>query len=194
MEKFAPPDGVTNPGEGPIQAYGGTLLGDKLVQIGGGQDNSGGTQVQGGVAVPSSPQVIATGSFEAPSEVGEYTVSLENPVGNVFTEVNAPPAISLVDAASLGTTGDESFTFTVSAAGCQCGDIDQSGGQVNLGDFATFAVCYGFTTPNPPGCDAAAFACSDMDANNIVDLNDFATFATFYGLDDTYTVPNCVLP
>jgi hypothetical protein len=77
--------------------------------------------------------------------------------------------------------------------GCICGDINESGGAVDLNDFATFAVCYGFAGP-APGCDAAAFDCSDMDDSGVVDLNDFATFATFYGLDATFTVPNCVLP
>ncbi|UCG34242.1 MAG: hypothetical protein JSU68_06315 [Phycisphaerales bacterium] len=77
--------------------------------------------------------------------------------------------------------------------GCVCGDIDQSGAAVDLGDFATFAVCYGFTAPGGD-CSASAFECSDMDGDTTVDLGDFATFATFYGLTTTYTVPDCVLP
>ena len=74
---------------------------------------------------------------------------------------------------------------------CLCGDIDQSGGQVDLNDFASFALCFGLSGPNPPGCDAQAFECSDMDANGGIDLNDFATFALTFGLTSSNTVPNC---
>jgi hypothetical protein len=191
MEAFAPPDGVTNPGAGPIEAYGGTLVGDSLLQIGGGQDNSGVVQVVGGVALASQP--VASGTFTAPTTPGLYRVFVAGAVANVFTEINDMPAISMAVSATCNVTGSGDITFTVSGvAPCPCGDIDGSGGGADLADFATFAVCYGFTTPNPPGCDAAAFACSDMDANNIVDLNDFATFATWYGIATTLTVPNCV--
>ncbi|UCG33365.1 MAG: hypothetical protein JSU68_01795, partial [Phycisphaerales bacterium] len=74
---------------------------------------------------------------------------------------------------------------------CVCADIDHSGGPANLGDFATFAVCFGLSAPNPPDCDAAAFACSDMDASGTVELGDFATFAIWFGLETAQTVPNC---
>jgi hypothetical protein len=76
-------------------------------------------------------------------------------------------------------------------AGCPCGDINQSGGLVDLNDFASFALCFGLSGPNPPGCDAQAFECSDMDANGNVDLNDFATFALTFGLVSSNAVPNC---
>jgi hypothetical protein len=77
--------------------------------------------------------------------------------------------------------------------GCICGDINQSGGAVNLDDFATFAVCYGATGPTP-ACPSAAFDCTDMDGNGAVNLDDFATFANFFGAVTTLTVPNCVQP
>ncbi|UCG31803.1 MAG: alkaline phosphatase family protein, partial [Phycisphaerales bacterium] len=72
-----------------------------------------------------------------------------------------------------------------------CGDIDESGGPVDLGDFGTFAVCYGLDTPYPPDCDTRAFCSSDLDGNGIVNLNDFGLFALWYGLTPTQTVPNC---
>ncbi|UCG34487.1 MAG: thrombospondin type 3 repeat-containing protein [Phycisphaerales bacterium] len=75
-------------------------------------------------------------------------------------------------------------------AGCPCGDIDQSGGPVDLNDFASFALCFGLTGPGG-SCAPVSFDCSDMDANGSVDLNDFATFALTFGLASSNTVPNC---
>ena len=188
MEMFAPPDGVTNPGEGPIRAYGGTLYEGKLLQIGGGQNNGGAVPVDGGVA--TSPQVVATGSFVAPAALGEYTVSLVAPIGNVFSEINDVPAFSPAVAANVGDAG-QSFTFTVADSGCVCGDIDGSGGPVELADFATLALCYGLVAPSLPDCDPDAFACSDLDGDMVVDLADFATFATWFGIETTQKVPDC---
>ena len=71
---------------------------------------------------------------------------------------------------------------TLDAIFLRPGDIDGDD-QVNLSDFATFALCYqgpGATTP-PAGCEAESYASSDFDGDGDVDLSDFATFATSYG-------------
>jgi hypothetical protein len=54
----------------------------------------------------------------------------------------------------------------------RAGDFDGDG-DVDLNDFATFALCYtGAAVPPAPGCEPC-----DLDADNDVDLGDFATFA-----------------
>jgi len=61
------------------------------------------------------------------------------------------------------------------------GDLDDDG-DVDLTDFATFAICYGgatVTTP-PPGCAPQEFADADLDDDSDVDLTDFATFALVF--------------
>jgi hypothetical protein len=75
---------------------------------------------------------------------------------------------------------------------CHCGDIDGSVGTVGLGDFATFAACYGYTAPNPPYCTDSDFVCSDLDGSGAIGLADFATFATLYGLPPHGTPPDCI--
>lgn len=74
---------------------------------------------------------------------------------------------------------------------CTCGDIDTSGGSVDLGDFATFAACFGLAAPYPPYCTVADLVCSDLDGNGIVDLDDFATFAAWFGQQTLRYPPDC---
>ena len=74
---------------------------------------------------------------------------------------------------------------------CTCGDIDESGGPVDLGDFGLFALCYGYSAPTGD-CTGEYFACSDMDGSGLVDLQDFGLFALWYGQVPTQTVPECV--
>jgi hypothetical protein len=57
------------------------------------------------------------------------------------------------------------------------GDLDHDG-DVDLQDFATFALCFAAPVSNPPpGCSAQEAAESDMDGSGMIDLVDFATFA-----------------
>jgi hypothetical protein len=75
--------------------------------------------------------------------------------------------------------------------GCACGDINRSGGPVDLNDFALFATCFGLAEATPPDCPEAIIECSDLDGDGIVGLADFATFANWYGLESTLTAPDC---
>lgn len=61
----------------------------------------------------------------------------------------------------------------------EVGDINADG-DVDLSDFATFALCFGLAEPAPGTCDNAAFSYSDMNSDGRVDLNDFATFALHF--------------
>ena len=77
--------------------------------------------------------------------------------------------------------GGEQHAFLLIPASVTPGDFDEDG-DVDLGDFATLALCYrgaAITTP-PPSCSQDDFATADLDADKDVDLSDFATFALNY--------------
>ena len=67
-----------------------------------------------------------------------------------------------------------------------CGDIDGSGGNVNLVDFASFAVCFNGSPSSSTAC-----ACSDLDANGSINLQDFATLSLIFNGSSTNVPPNC---
>ena len=89
---------------------------------------------------------------------------------------------------------DHTTDFAAGLELCVCADINRSGGPVDLVDFATFALCFGLSSPNPPGCALEDFECADLDGNDLVDLADFATLALWFGLESSQTVPNCEPP
>lgn len=70
-------------------------------------------------------------------------------------------------------------------AGCQfpCGDLDGTG-DVNLLDFASFAVCFGSTPSLSPECE-----CADLNKNDAINLTDFATFGLVFGKAATTNFP-----
>ena len=77
-------------------------------------------------------------------------------------------------------------------APCTCGDVNNSGGLVDLEDFALFANCFGLSGPMPPECEAEHFACSDLDGNGEITLEDFSSFALWFGMTSTSTPPACM--
>ena len=130
MASFAPPAGLSNP-----DGFGGTLVGGKLVQVGGSQNVLGHglwnceaddecpapatcvdeycTAIPGlplgtivlSVAQPGVPAAIATGTLITPTVPGTYTLRLTNPVATVFEK---------------GADGRP----RIGGARCHCGPID----------------------------------------------------------------------
>ncbi len=102
------------------------------------------------------------------------------------------------DAGAAMTGGTLSLTggFWVVAAssppGCAstCADLNGSGGNVDLVDFATLSTCFGLSGPNA-SCDAGEFTCSDMNEDGVINLLDFATFLLTFGVTSTNVLPSC---
>ena len=87
--------------------------------------------------------------------------------------------------------GESSQSCSMDCPPCICGDLDYSGGCVDLNDFATLALCFGLRLPERD-CAPRSFVASDMDASRDVALADFATFAILYGRISTQSPPNCL--
>ena len=93
---------------------------------------------------------------------------------------------------TLSLTGGFWVVAASSPAGCAttCGDMNGSGGNVDLVDFAIFSTCFGLVGPNP-SCDAGEFICSDLNEDGVINLLDFATFLLTFGVSSTNVLPNC---
>lgn len=189
MGAFAAPAGINNPAEnGAASGYLGVQRGApgalNLAQIGGAQNNLGeplpggvvgqNVTVESGVG-QSGTQVLATGSFTAPSALGSYTFSLDNTVANVIDTLNTAPLASEVIAANVDLSG-ATLTFDVRILGCP-GDIARDG-VVDLSDFAGFLAAFGAIDG-----DANYNAAADLDSDLDVDLNDLAGFLALFGLN-----------
>ncbi len=148
MQQFSRPLGIANPGEGGASTgYIGVQRGNSgemiLKQIGGAVNSFGvaGTVMGTDPTVPpgvgqSGAQIVASGSFLAPSTAGTYTFRLDNAVVNVFDAINSPPNFSPVSAATVDMTGG-SFSFTVGGPAICLGDLDCDG-EVGFGDINPF--------------------------------------------------------
>jgi hypothetical protein len=88
-----------------------------------------------------------------------------------------------IGAAPIVDMGLDEFNV---GCGTTCGDLDGSGGAVNLVDFATFALCFGSLPSSSPAC-----FCSDLNGDGANDLQDFATFGLLFGTASTDVPPNC---
>lgn len=183
MQKFAAPDGFSNPTGG----YTGTLVGNPgawdLRQIGGAQNNFGQAglvmgqvvNVDAGVGKPG-PVVIAEGSFDAPPVPGVYTISLQNVVANTFDSIATPPAASPVSPAAALPI-DAMLTFTVDEtirlrADLNCdGAVDGRDVQpfvLALVDTASFQSTY-------PGCPLLQ---ADVNEDSSIDTSDVFSFVS----------------
>ncbi len=167
MENFSRPLGVSNPGEnGAATGYIGvqrspTGQGYKdLVQVGGAQNTFGSTlpsesgvaqtaMVVSGVGQGASPQIIASGSFQAPGTAGTYTLQLENAVANVLGNVSPPPLPPDHWPVARPTVNTASASFSFVVEGIVRGDLNCDG-LVNEDDIPHFAQAL----IDPAGYDA----------------------------------------
>lgn len=175
MSQFASPAGISNPTPG---GFGGTPGGPagarNLVQIGGLQNTFGaplngvGTDVnvQGGIG-QGTAQIVAQGSFPAPSTAGVYTFSLSAPRANVLDSVQPAPAFSPVSASTVSLAA-ASFSFTVGGAPDCPGDLDDDG-DVDLGDLGVVLAAFNRT------------ADGDLDGDGDTDLGDLGIVLSAFG-------------
>jgi hypothetical protein len=165
MEDFDRPGGISNPGPGGVgSAYGGTPLGPagakNLRQIGGAMntfavpgDGIGlDYDVRGGVG-QGAPQILAAGSFAAPSTLGLYAFHLENAIANTLDEINSPPDFSPVSAGNVSIVNAD-ISFTVAPAVC-VGDLNCDG-QIDFHDinpFVQYLSKFDLWQTQYPGCN-----------------------------------------
>lgn len=183
MANFNRPAGICNPGEGGLPSgFGGVRRGPagarNLIQIGGAQNTFGQPFPQGsGVGenanvIPaigqSGSQTLATGSFPAPSACGTYSFSLVNPVANVITTHNNPPAITQVARASSSLAPD-TISFTVAPIGDVDLDLD-----VDIADLTQLLAGYGTT-------GGATYGQGDLTGDGDIDLDDLTLMLARFG-------------
>jgi hypothetical protein len=72
-----------------------------------------------------------------------------------------------------------------------CGDIDGSGGNVDLADFAKLAGCWGKYPSTNTDCICANLV---EDSDDIIDLLDLAVFAELFISSSLAYPPNCLVP
>jgi hypothetical protein len=183
MANFSRPDGVSNPGEtDPVTGYIGVQRGNagamNVFQIGGGQNTFGealppgsgvaeNAVVVGGVG-QTVPELLASGSFDAPGASGAYAFELANVRANVLEQRNDPPDFSPVLEATVDTIGG-SFDITVTLTGDLDLDCD-----VDLTDLSQLLAHYGATT-------GMTWSDGDLDGDEDVDLNDLTLLLAKYG-------------
>jgi hypothetical protein len=182
MENFSVPAGISNFGEagaptGYVGVQRGVPGGKNLIQIGGSQNTLGvpGVAIGTNVNVISGvgqigPQVIASGSFAAPSAPGVYAYSLTNAVANVIDQINSPPGFSSVSAA----------TVNISAGTIQFGvqnncpaDLDHDNA-IDLGDLTILLSNFGIMGGATPEQ-------GDIDDDDAVDLSDLTILLSQFG-------------
>jgi hypothetical protein len=113
-------------------------------------------------------------------------------LGGTIGQADAGPGVPGMTGGTLSLTGGFWVVAASSAPGCAtaCGDMNGSGGNVDLVDFAIFSTCFGLVGPNP-SCDAGEFICSDLNEDGVINLLDFATFLLTFGVSSTNVLPNC---
>ena len=156
----------------------GTAGAMNLIQIGGAQNTFGEAMSSGGGIAESanviagvgqtSLEVLASGSFTAPTACGTYTFELADIAANVIEHRYEPPVFSPVLPAEIETSMT-SFSFTIALSG----DLDLDG-DVDLADLAELLGNYGETS-------GMTYEDGDLDGDGDVDLSDLAELLGSYG-------------
>jgi hypothetical protein len=133
MSQFVIPLGISNPGTDVANqnGYGGTEIGGKLVQCGGGTNTIRNTMANADFPVDPSPplgvakggqQVVLTGSLFAPMADGTYTLVLNSVFGNVVKqgETLADPFLETLALGSNPTISNLTITVQTGASCSAC--------------------------------------------------------------------------
>jgi len=139
--------------------YGGTAVGDALMQAGGAMNSIGNNPAaEPFVAYPAAEfiafgvahagQVLLEGAltFPAGAPTGTYTLSLENVLANVLADGQAPESFGVYAVAPATTVGD---AVDVVVAGGSPADLNGDG-VVNAADLAMLLGGWGVVDPCPP--------------------------------------------
>ena len=190
MGNFSRPAGITNPPESdPVTGYTGMQRGASgalnLVQIGGAQNTFGqalppeagmAQSVNVMAAVGHTTQIVAAGSFLAPSTSGTYVFRLQRAVANVLEEVQPAPAISPVIGATIEDLSSAELSFTVDGPALCAGDLNCDG-IVDFDDIDPFVAALGCQGGDPncwdPVCPWLNGDCNDDESVNFDDIDPF---------------------
>ena len=191
MTNFARPPGISNPGSAtPDFGYRGDQRGTtgqkNLVQIGGGQNTFGqagttlGTSVTVNTGVgQSAPQVIASGTFPAPSTIGPYRFRLDSALANTLNSVTPPPippAFWPVSAATVAGLPTAEISFSIGNCCIICRGDANCDGQINYADINPFVLGLGNLSAwqtQYPTCPWQNLDISSDGLVNYADINPF---------------------
>ena len=195
MTNFARPAGISNPATA-AGDYGyrgdqrGTAGQKNLVQIGGGQNTFGtaGSSIGTSVTVASgvgqsTPQVIASGTFNAPTTEGTYTYRLDGGLANTLNAVSpapVPPAFWPVSAATVAG-GTASFSFTVGSGTTVCRGDTNCDGVISFADINPFVQAVGSLSAWQAAYPSCPWQNCDINADGVVSFADINPFVAAVG-------------
>jgi hypothetical protein len=195
MANFVRPAGISNPA---VSAgdYGyrgdqrGTAGQKNLVQIGGGQNTFGqagssiGTSVTVAAGVgQSAPQIIASGTFNAPATTGVYTFRLDSGLANTLNAVTppVPPAFWPVSAATVAGVPTATISFTVATGPAICRADCNCDGQISYADINPFVQALGNLSTWQATYPTCPWQNCDINADGVISYADINPFVVKLG-------------
>jgi hypothetical protein len=195
MTNFARAAGISNPGSAaPDFGYRGDQRGTtgakNLVQIGGGQNTFGtaGSSIGTSVTVAqgvgqSAPQIIASGTFNAPATAGVYKYYLDSGLANTLNAITppVPPAFWPVSAATVVGPPTAAITFTVAIGPTPCPGDMNCDGSINYGDINPFVLALNSQSAYEAAYPTCRWLNADCDNNGSVNYGDINPFVQKIG-------------